>query len=65
VSITKKKLAYTYEEAAEAIGVSITSIRRIVDRGDLVARYPTKKPVILATELEDYLEGLPTEAPIA
>ena len=59
----KKKLAYTYEEAAEATGVSARSLRRYVERGELAAKYIATKPVILASELEAWLESLPSEAP--
>lgn len=65
MSLVNKKKAYTYEQAAEAIGVSVRTIRRIVHNGDLVPRYPTAKPVLLAQDLDDYLENLPTEAPKA
>jgi len=61
MSLDKRKIAYTYEEAAEAVGVSVRSIRRLVANGDLCPRYPTSKPVILATELEDWAESLPSE----
>lgn len=58
-----KKLAYTYEQAAEAVGVSARTLRRFVDRGDLAAKYINTKPVILASELEAWLESLPSEGP--
>lgn len=63
MSIAKVKLAYTYEEAAEATGISVRSIRRIVHNCDLVPRYPTAKPVILAQDLQDYIEATPTDKP--
>ncbi|WP_138417962.1 helix-turn-helix domain-containing protein [Sinomonas gamaensis] len=56
-----KKLAYTYEQAAEAVGVSSRTLRRFVERGDLAAKYINSKPVILASELEAWLESLPSE----
>lgn len=57
------KLAYTYAEAAEATGYSERVIRRAVDACDLVARYANTKPVIEASELERWLQSLPTVAP--
>ena len=57
------KLAYSIEEAAEAAGYSTDTIRRALRNNDLTARYANSKPVILATELAEWLEALPTEAP--
>lgn len=57
------KLAYTYEEAAQAIGVSVQSLRRAVDRHDLLVRYVGSKPVIPAEDLKAWFDTLPTEAP--
>ena len=57
------KLSYSIEEAAEATGYSTDTIRRALRSSDLVARYANSKPTILATELQGWLEALPTEAP--
>lgn len=57
------KLAYSIEEAAIAAGYSTDTIRRAIRNSDMTARYANSKPVILATELQDWLETLPTEAP--
>jgi hypothetical protein len=57
------KIAYTYEEAAQAVGYSKRTIQLAVDRGDLIARYANAKPVIAASELLRWIESLPTEAP--
>jgi len=57
------KLAYSIEEAAEAAGYSTDTIRRALRNNDLTARYANTKPVILATELTEWLSSLPTEAP--
>lgn len=58
-----EKLSYSIEQAAEATGYSQTVIRRALTRGDLSARYANRKPVILASELQDWLTSLPSEAP--
>lgn len=63
VTRRRAKLAYTYEEAAEAVGVSVRTIRRLVHDGDLAAKYPTSKPVIPASELEAWFESLSSERP--
>lgn len=55
------KLAYTYVEAAEACGVGETRIKEAVRNGELVARYPSSRPVITRDELDEWLRSLPTE----
>lgn len=57
------KLSYSIDEAAEATGYSSDSIRRAIRNNDLVARYANSKPVLLASELNDWLASLPTEPP--
>jgi hypothetical protein len=57
------KLAFSIEEAAEAAGYSTDTIRRALRNNDMTARYANSKPVILASELADWLAALPTEAP--
>lgn len=57
------KIAYSIEEAAEATGYSTDTIRKALRNSDLIARYANSKPVILATELQEWAESLPTEAP--
>ena len=58
-----QKLAYSYQEAAEAVGVSAATLRRHVNNGDLAVRYIGSKPVIQADELRAWLDALPSEAP--
>jgi len=57
------KLAYSLEEATEATGYSLDTIRKAIRNKDLTVRYANRKPVILAAELTDWLTSLPTEAP--
>jgi len=57
------RLAFNFEQAAEAVGYSVDTIRRAVRNHELTARYANSKPVILASELEAWLESLPTEQP--
>lgn len=57
------KLAFSIAEAAEATGYSSDVIRKAIKDHDLTARYANSKPVVLATELQDWLESRPTEAP--
>jgi excisionase family DNA binding protein len=58
----KRKLAYSYEEAAAALGISKSMIGLLVRNGDLAPRYIGTKPVLPATELESWLDSLPSEA---
>lgn len=57
------KIALSIDEAAEATGYSTDTIRRAIRNSDLTARYANSKPVILTSELTDWLQALPTEAP--
>ena len=58
-----QKLAYSFEEAAAATGYSVDTVRRAVRNRELTARYGNSKPVILAGELSEWLEALPSEPP--
>jgi hypothetical protein len=55
------KLAFNFEEAAEATGYSVDTIRRAVRNNELTARYANTKPIVLVSELTAWLEALPTE----
>jgi excisionase family DNA binding protein len=55
------KLAYTYDEAAAEVGLSRRAIEREVSENRLVASYYRSKPLILNSELQRWLEALPTE----
>lgn len=59
---TERK-AYTLPEAALVAGVGLTVIKEAADSGELIKRYPTSRPVILAAELDDWLKSRPTEKP--
>lgn len=54
------KLAYSIEEAAEATGYSTDTVRRAIRNNDLSVKYANSKPVILASELESWLNALPS-----
>lgn len=60
-NVEKSKLAYNLNEAAAATGYSTSTLRIAIRRHDLIARYANTRPVILAEELRDWLESLPTE----
>lgn len=59
---TVPRLALTYDEAALAVGYSKETLRQAIDRGELVPSYGTRtKPVLRVTELQRWLDTLPTE----
>lgn len=55
------KIAFSIEEAAEAVGYSTDTIRRAIRNNDLTVKYANTKPIILATELQAWAEALPSE----
>lgn len=57
------KKAYTLSEAAEAVGTSVSNLRRCIGRNELTVKYIGFKPVVLATELDSWLQSLPNESP--
>lgn len=54
-------IALTIPEAAKAVGVGVTTLREAIRNGDLIAHYPTSRPVVLRSELEEWLKSTPTE----
>lgn len=63
---TPWRAAYTPKEVATACGVSRRSVAYALERGDLLARYPSSRPVVLHRDLVAWLEAAPTtraEAP--
>ena len=53
------KLAYPLPEAAEVAGTSLSVLRRQIAANNLTVKYIGTKPVILAAELQSWLEALP------
>ena len=56
---TNVPLAYLVDEACEAARASRSSIYRAIRDGELVARKRGRRTVILANDLQDWLERLP------
>jgi predicted site-specific integrase-resolvase len=54
-------LAYSLAEAAESVGVSLSTLKNVITAGDLNPVYVNSKPVITATELTAWLSSLPPE----
>ncbi|MET4618730.1 hypothetical protein ABIE18_000153 [Arthrobacter sp. 2762] len=59
--MTIPKLALTWEEAAEACGYSVRTLKDQVSRGNLLARYANTKGVIRVEDLAQWLDDLPAE----
>lgn len=55
------KKAYTIQEAAEAYGVGVDTLRAHIKLGNLAARYPSSRPVIATEELKNWFNSLPEE----
>jgi excisionase family DNA binding protein len=58
-----QKIAYSYAEAAEAVGLSERTIRRAVADGELVShiRKGQSTPRVLHDDLVAWVESWPTE----
>ncbi|MDI2021172.1 DNA-binding protein [Paenarthrobacter nicotinovorans] len=59
--MTIPKLALTFEEAAEACGYSVRTLKYQVAAGNLMARYANSKGVIRVEDLAQWLDDLPAE----
>lgn len=55
------KYALNIKNAAEYADVSRDVISAAIKRGDLIAHYPTSRPVIKVSELEKWIDNTPTE----
>jgi len=54
-------ISFTLDGAAEACGLSKRELQEAIREGSLVARYRGTKPLIRPADLEDFVDGLPTE----
>lgn len=54
-------VSYNMTGAALATGISETRIKEAVASNDLVVHYNGSRPVILATDLAEWVASLPTE----
>ena len=57
---TPDKLAYSIDESCEIAGVGRTYIYTAIAAGDLTARKAGRRTLILRSDLEAWLAGLPT-----
>ncbi|MBN8882997.1 MAG: hypothetical protein J0H73_11870 [Salana multivorans] len=51
------------KEAARQSGLSRSRIFELMKRGDLVAHYPTSRPLLLLGDVLAHVEEAPTESP--
>lgn len=61
LEITLTKLAYSLPNFAEAVDMSLESVRQQIRDGYLVPAYPNSKPIISAEEGLRWLRSLPAE----
>ena len=55
------QLAYTYQEAADAVRVGLTRIQQAVRDNEMVAKKPTpNRRIIQAAELDRWINELPS-----
>lgn len=60
---TLTPVSYDLESAAAAVGLSERELRRVIAAGDLTPRYRGRKPLILRSDLLEWVESLPTSKP--
>ena len=60
-NVVFEPLAVDTETAARLLGLSVSTVREYLRRGDLVAHYSGTKPVFLVDELKAFLGSLPNE----
>jgi hypothetical protein len=53
-------VAMDHNTAAEALGLSPTRLRQHVRLGDVTPHFSGTKPLYLVSDLERFIEGLPT-----
>lgn len=57
------KLAYSLPNFAKAVDLSVDTVRKAIERGDLIPGYPNSKPIVSKAEGERWLSTLPAEKP--
>jgi hypothetical protein len=57
------KLAYSIPALAEAVDLSVSSIRDAIARDELKPKYPNRKPIIPVAEAQRWIDSLSDEKP--
>lgn len=65
MNATTQKLAFDIKETASMIGVSVTSVRRLVERGLLRPSRALGKQIFSRKEIERFLEDTTAEKSLA
>jgi hypothetical protein len=60
-SIAVGHVSLGIDEAARLSGLSRASIERALRSGELIAHYPTARPLILVEDLRAWIEAAPTQ----
>jgi hypothetical protein len=60
---TPPPICVTVDQAAAMVGLSAQAIRRAILQGELSARYPTSRPVIMIEELHAWVDASTTRKP--
>lgn len=55
------KIAYSLDEAADAVSLSRTRLQEAINSGDLPVAYSGIKPIVRALDLDAWVAALPTE----
>lgn len=58
-----QKLAFTVREACQITGLARTTVYKLLRNGRLTRRKVGKRTLILASELEAFVKGLPAGGP--
>lgn len=56
-------IAYTLDQAGEAVGLSTFPIRQAIEAGDLTPKYSGRKPLIDHDDLKAWFKSLPVARP--
>ena len=62
-ALTPSPIAYRIPEAAAIVGVSESTLKAAVNRGDLTRRYPDSRPLIGHDDLLAWFNSLPVDKP--
>lgn len=55
--------AYSIAQAATRLGIGTSTLRQLIRRNEIAAKYIGTKPVIRAAEIDAYLDAAPSEPP--
>lgn len=57
------EIRVTVQKAAEATGLSVDTIRNLITRREITAKYPTTRPMVSVSELREWIESAPDRPP--